>query len=178
MGTSKTFGLSLMLFASSALFSQDAESEKKKVHSARIHSGTVLAAEIILDGAHNPEGMAALAESLDAIVAGRRLVAVVSILDDKDAASMLGRLLPACDALVLTSSQNPRALPPPTLQSLARQLDGPPSELVRAPGAALARGRELAGPEGVVLATGSIYLVADLLRLAAGDSGRGRVSRL
>ena len=29
---------------------------------------------------------------------------------------------PLCDALVLTSSQNPRALPPPTLQSLARQL--------------------------------------------------------
>jgi len=132
----------------------------------------------LLDGAHNPEGMAALAESLDEIVAGRRLVAVVSILDDKDAASMLGRLLPACDALVLTSSQNPRALPPPTLQSLARQLDGPPSELVRAPGAALARGRELAGPDGVVLATGSIFLVADLMRLAAGDSGRGRVSRL
>jgi len=53
------------------------------------------------------------------------LVAVVSILDDKDAAGMLARLMPICDALVFTSSQNPRALPPPTLQSLARQLHGP-----------------------------------------------------
>jgi dihydrofolate synthase/folylpolyglutamate synthase len=54
-------------------------------------------------------------------------------------------------------------LPPPTLQSLARQLHGPPSEVVPDPRAALARARELAGPTGVVIATGSIYLIADLL---------------
>ncbi len=42
----------------------------------------------------------------------------------------------------------------------------PPSEIVRDPRVALARGRELAGAGGLVLATGSIYLVADLLRPA------------
>ena len=63
---------------------------------------------------------------------------------------MLAKLLPTCDALVFTSSQNPRALPPPTLQSLSRQLHGPPSEIVRDPRAALTRARELAGPGGVV----------------------------
>jgi dihydrofolate synthase/folylpolyglutamate synthase len=120
----------------------------------------------LLDGAHNPDGIAALAESLPEIAAGRRTVAVVSILDDKDAARMLATLLPACHAVVLTSSQNPRALPPPTLESLTRQLGGPPAELVPDPRAALARGRALAGREGVVVATGSIYLVADLLRKA------------
>jgi dihydrofolate synthase / folylpolyglutamate synthase len=119
----------------------------------------------LLDGAHNPDGMAALAESLQEVfaVGQDRIVSVVSILDDKDAAGMLGLLLPVCDALVLTSSQNPRALPPPTLQSLARQLGGPPSELVRHSRAAVERARELAGPSGMVIATGSIYLVADLL---------------
>ena len=124
----------------------------------------------LLDGAHNPDAMLALAESLPEIVGGHdRLVAVVSILDDKDAAAMLAVLLPACDAIVLTSSQNPRALPPPTLQSLARQLGGPPSVLVRDPRAAVARARELAGPGGVVLATGSLYLVADLLTPVRGE---------
>jgi dihydrofolate synthase / folylpolyglutamate synthase len=118
----------------------------------------------LLDGAHNPHGIAALAESLPDIAVGRRTVAVVSILDDKDAAGMLATLLPACQAVVLTSSQNPRALPPPTLQSLTRQLGGPPAELVRDPRAALERARALAGTDGVVVATGSIYLVADLLR--------------
>ncbi len=130
----------------------------------------------VLDGAHNPDGMEALAESLrEPFAAGHDpVVAVVSILDDKDAAGMLGALLPAIDALILTSSQNPRALPPPTLQSLARQLDGPASELVRDPHQALARARELAGPSGLVIATGSIYLVADLLAPA----GHRRASML
>jgi dihydrofolate synthase / folylpolyglutamate synthase len=129
----------------------------------------------LLDGAHNPEGMAALAESLPEIIAGRdNVVAVVSILDDKDAAGMLASLMRHCHALVFTSSHNPRALPPPTLQSLARQLHGPPAEVVRDPEAAVRRARELAGADGVVLATGSIYLVADLVAPA----GRGRASTL
>jgi dihydrofolate synthase/folylpolyglutamate synthase len=130
----------------------------------------------LLDGAHNPEGMAALAEALDEPFAAghERVVAVVSVLDDKDAAAMLGRLMPMCDALVLTASHNPRALPPPTLKSLAEQLSGPPAEVIREPRAALTRARELAGPRGLVVATGSIYLVADLLRPA----GAGRASML
>lgn len=134
----------------------------------------------LLDGAHNPEGVAALAEALPEVIGERRpVIAVLSILDDKDAAGMLAALLPSCDALVLTSSQNPRALPPPTIQSLARQLGGPPAEVVRDPRAALARARELAGRSridlgGAVLATGSIYLIADLLRPASA----GRASML
>ena len=54
------------------------------------------------------------------------------------------------------------------------QLDGPPSEIVRDPRAAVRRARELAGSEGVVLATGSIYLVADLVR----PESEGRASIL
>jgi len=130
----------------------------------------------LLDGAHNPDGFAALAEALaEPWAAGHdRVVAMISILDDKDAAGMLSQLLPLCDGLVLTATQNPRALPPPTLKSLAEQLGGPPSEVIRDPRTALARARELAGPNGLVVATGSIYLVADLLRPA----GAGRASML
>jgi dihydrofolate synthase/folylpolyglutamate synthase len=119
----------------------------------------------LLDGAHNPEGVQALVESLaEPFASGRTpLVALVSILDDKDAAGMLSALLPVCNALIFTSSHNPRALPPPTLQSLAHQLGGPETQIVRDPRGALERARELAGPNGTVLATGSIYLVSDLL---------------
>jgi dihydrofolate synthase / folylpolyglutamate synthase len=124
----------------------------------------------VVDGAHNPDGIAALVESLPELPgASERLVAVVSILEDKDAAGMLAALLPSCSALVITSSRNPRALPPPTIASLTRQLGGPPAEVVDSPQGALARARELAGPGGVVLATGSIYLIADLLRPAGQD---------
>ena len=81
----------------------------------------------LLDGAHNPDGMAALAESLPEMVAGHdRIVAVVSILDDKDAAGMLALLMPNCDALVLTSSQNPARIAATHPAVPGRQLRGPP----------------------------------------------------
>jgi len=122
----------------------------------------------VYDGAHNPAGAHALAESLDDVLGERRpRVAAIGVLEDKDAAGMLRELLPGVDTAVFTRSQNPRSLSPATLASLAEQLDGPPTEIVAEPRAALERARELAGPGGAVLATGSIYLIADLMREAA-----------
>ena len=117
----------------------------------------------VIDGAHNAAGMAALAASLRAFAGGRRIVACVSVLDDKDAATMLRALLPVCSAAVFTHASNPRAYSPATLASLADQLGFADALLEPDPHAALRRARELAGPDGAVLATGSIYLVADLL---------------
>jgi len=113
---------------------------------------------VMLDGAHNPSGAAALAAALPQ----RPFVAVVSILDDKDAAAMLRALLPRCTTFVCTAAPSPRALSPATLASLVAQL-GAAAEIVPEPHAALARAREIAGPDGAVVATGSIYLIADLV---------------
>jgi dihydrofolate synthase/folylpolyglutamate synthase len=118
--------------------------------------------------------MAALAQALPAFLAGRPLVAVLSILDDKDAASMLAELLPLCDQVVFCRIANPRALSPGTLGSLARQVGGTGGfgiHTERDIHAAVELARELAGSEGVVLATGSIYLLADLLRPAGAGPG-------
>jgi dihydrofolate synthase / folylpolyglutamate synthase len=125
--------------------------------------------ETVIDGAHNPAGMRALAESLPEWLDGRELVTVVSILDDKDAAAMLQALIPYTTHLVCTTNANPRALPPATLQSLARQLGFEAVSAERDPRAALAVARAMAShppTDGAVLATGSIYLIADLLRPA------------
>jgi dihydrofolate synthase/folylpolyglutamate synthase len=119
----------------------------------------------VYDGAHNPSGAAALAASLDGLLGDRRpRVAVVSVLEDKDAAGMLEALLPGFDRVVFTRCANPRALSPATLESLAAKLGCPPSETVSDPHLALERGASLAGPDGAVVATGSIYLIADLVR--------------
>jgi dihydrofolate synthase / folylpolyglutamate synthase len=128
----------------------------------------------VIDGAHNAAGMAALAQALRSFAGGRRVVACVSILDDKDAAAMLRELLPLCAEVVLTQSANPRALPAATLESLAGQLGGPPARTLPDPRRALAAAREAAGPDGVAVATGSIYLIADLLR-PEGARGRSRL---
>src|SRR4029079_1620084 len=119
----------------------------------------------LFDGAHNPSGANALAASLPDVFGSRRpRVAVVGVLEDKDAAGMLESLLPHLDRVVFTRPVNPRSLSPATLVTLAEKLSGPPAETVASPHAALARARELAGPGGAVLATGSIYLIADLVR--------------
>jgi dihydrofolate synthase/folylpolyglutamate synthase len=91
-------------------------------------------------------------------------VAVIGVLEDKDAAAMLAELLPHVDRAVYTRSQNPRSLSPATLASLAEKLGGPPAETVADPRAAVDHARDLAGPDGAVVAAGSIYLVADLVR--------------
>jgi dihydrofolate synthase / folylpolyglutamate synthase len=122
----------------------------------------------VYDGAHNPAGAHVLAESLGELLGGRRpRVAVIAVLEDKDAAGMLAELLPQFDRLIFTRSQNPRSLSPATLASLAEKLDGPPAEIVADPLQAVERARELAGRAGAVLATGSIYLIADLVREGA-----------
>jgi dihydrofolate synthase / folylpolyglutamate synthase len=118
----------------------------------------------LYDGAHNPSGVAALAAALPDVLDGRRPVVVVSVLDDKDAAGMLRALLPGSAGAVFTRSANPRALSPATLASLAGQLGATgPLEIEPDPARAVERARALAGPGGAVVATGSIYLVADLL---------------
>ena len=129
----------------------------------------------LFDGAHNPSGAHALAASLPDVFGSRRpRVAVVGVLDDKDAAGMLETLLPQLDRVVFTRPGNPRALSPATLVTLAEKLGSASVETVAGPQAALARARELAGPNGAVLATGSIYLIADLVR----DDADARASTL
>ena len=129
----------------------------------------------IHDGAHNPAGAEALAEALPgAIGESRPLVAVVSILEDKDAAGMLRALLPLADVLVFTRCSNPRSLSPATLETLAAKLGAGDAEIVADPREAVDRARQVAGPRGAVVVTGSIYLIADLVR----QDGQARASSL
>ncbi len=76
----------------------------------------------VLDGAHNPDAARALAASLPALLDGRPLALVLGVLEDKDAVGMLAALLPLCERAWFTAPPSARALPPATLQSLARQL--------------------------------------------------------
>jgi dihydrofolate synthase/folylpolyglutamate synthase len=83
---------------------------------------------------------------------------------------MLAALLPLCARVICTAPSGPRALSPATLASLAGQLGlGPPAEVEPDPRRALAAARSR--PGGVVLATGSLHLIADLLRPAAAGPG-------
>ena len=111
----------------------------------------------IWDGAHNLAGVGYLLPRLPV----RPFTIVASILADKDAEAMLAALSAAGQTFVATQSSNARALPAEALAGLAQERFSS-VEAVPEPKAALARARELAGPDGAVLVTGSLYLLADL----------------
>ena len=118
----------------------------------------------VLDGAHNPDAMMALVESLPEVLLGRPTAVVLGVLEDKDAAGMLGVLLGVCERAWFTAPPSSRALSPATLQSLARQLGFDAVACEPRPWRALAQARRWAGERGgAVLVTGSVYLVGDLL---------------
>lgn len=74
---------------------------------------------VLVDGAHNPAGTAALVEALQESYAFTKLVGVVGILGDKDAAAMLAALEPVLDVVVLTEVSSPRAAGADALAAVA-----------------------------------------------------------
>jgi folylpolyglutamate synthase/dihydropteroate synthase len=83
---------------------------------------------------------------------------------------MLAALSPIMHSVVFTRTSNPRALSPATLVHHA----GGEALTVAEPRAAVEKAKELAGPGGAVLVTGSIYLIADLVR----EPGQARASMI
>lgn len=116
---------------------------------------------IVLDGAHNPAGVEAMAGSLRAIVGRRRTVAVVSILGDKDAGAMLSPLAGVCETVIATRSSHPRAAAPQVIGHLAA-IAGMTALIVEDPVDAVRQACEMAGARGAVLVCGSLYLLADV----------------
>jgi dihydrofolate synthase/folylpolyglutamate synthase len=126
----------------------------------------------IRDGAHNLDGIGWLLPR----VPDRRYVIVASILGDKDVDGMLAALSALGDTLVATRSSNTRALPAAELARLGSRWFTR-TEQEPDPAAALAAAHAIAGPQGAVLVTGSLYLLADLAAHGEGvPSSTGRDS--
>jgi dihydrofolate synthase / folylpolyglutamate synthase len=143
---------------------------------------------VLLDAAHNPDGAKALAEALPEIAGDRPVIAVLAILADKDARTMIEALSPAltralCSQLPIPAADGPKTGRIGPFSAHRRGFSA--DELVRVCSdagltteaepsfeAAIARGRELAlEAGGMLLVTGSHYALAparaalDLLRL-------------
>ena len=128
---------------------------------------------VILDGAHNPAGAAALASALEEEFDFDRLVAVVAVLDDKDVAGLIEALEPVVSSVVATTNGSPRALPADALADVARDVLG--DQRVEVAGRlddaieAAVTAAEV-GPlgGGGVLVTGSIVTVGEARQLLVG----------
>ncbi|WP_067497107.1 folylpolyglutamate synthase/dihydrofolate synthase family protein [Actinoplanes sp. TFC3] len=79
---------------------------------------------ILLDGAHNPHGMAATVNALEEEFAFRHLVAVVAVLGDKDVSGLLELMEPLVARLVVTQNSSPRSMPVTELAQIASDIFG------------------------------------------------------
>jgi dihydrofolate synthase/folylpolyglutamate synthase len=79
---------------------------------------------VIVDAAHNPHGMAATVDAVTDAFAFTHLVAVVAVMADKDARTMLEVIEPAVASVVVTQTGSPRAMPVDELRALAEEVLG------------------------------------------------------
>jgi dihydrofolate synthase/folylpolyglutamate synthase len=113
---------------------------------------------VVLDGAHNPVGAAALAAALPALYPGRPVELVFGALADKDHAGMLEALAPAVRAVHLVSPGSPRGRDPATYEPVAGRL-GRPVHAHSGVAEAIACARAAAADGAIACVAGSLYLV-------------------
>jgi dihydrofolate synthase/folylpolyglutamate synthase len=120
--------------------------------------------DLLLDGAHNRASVERLAEGLARHFAGRRLGVVFAAAADKDLGGMMAALvdrLPAAP-VVFTKAASPRAAEPADLAALYAKAGGRGAETAATPAQAIALAARRAGPQALVVVTGSLYLVGQI----------------
>ncbi|MFZ0214394.1 MAG: bifunctional folylpolyglutamate synthase/dihydrofolate synthase, partial [Candidatus Dormiibacterota bacterium] len=118
--------------------------------------------QLLLDGGHNPAALRLLIPDVRELAAGRPVALVFAVKVDKELPPMLEelrRLEPIGVVMTAAASAGGRALSPAELVGAW----GPGAEALLPAERAVVRARELAGPDGLVLACGSLYLVGELL---------------
>jgi dihydrofolate synthase/folylpolyglutamate synthase len=121
---------------------------------------------ILIDGAHNPAGISSLCAALKEEFCYRRLTVIFGVLDDKDYKTMLRKLLPLADSLILTRPESERCLAPAELLPVARQFHRH-VVIIEKPEEALLRALAAAAPEDLICVTGSLYLMGAAKRFVA-----------
>ena len=124
--------------------------------------------DILLDGGHNPAGLAAIGADVRRLTGARPLTIVFGMMKDKDIPAAFAELRAMHPARVIfTAAGSPRAERP---EWLARRW-GQPAEAVRPATAAVAAAIASTPPEGVVLVCGSLYVIGEVRPFLSGARG-------
>jgi dihydrofolate synthase/folylpolyglutamate synthase len=118
---------------------------------------------VILDGAHNPAGAAALAEAMRESFRWERLHLVLAVSANKDLAGICAPLAPLADEAYVARNESVRSADPADVADAL----GRPASRFGSVAEALAAARAAAAPRDVVLVTGSLFTVADAKRALA-----------
>jgi len=143
------------------------EGARRTVWPGRLEALPWRGGRVVLDGAHNPDGAAALVTALRELGVDR-LPLVFGAAADKDVAGLAAALSPLASRVILTRAVlSPRSASP---EALAAFFPGAPLELADSPAAAL----DLLPPGGLALVCGSLYLIGEVRPLLLGEPGEGR----
>lgn len=115
---------------------------------------------LVVDGAHNPAGAAALRQTLADVFPGARLHLILGLSRGKDAAGIVAPLVPGAAHVIATRSSHPRALPADEVARAAQPRAAARVEVVADPREALDVAMALAEPGDVILGSGSIFVAA------------------
>ena len=122
---------------------------------------------VILDGAHNPDGARAAAATLGDFSVDGETILVVGMSAERDPVEMLTALgAPAARLVVATAAATPRAMAAEDVAAAARTV-GVEAVVVPEVGEAVRRAIGRAGPNDVVLVTGSLYIAGEARRAQA-----------
>jgi len=120
--------------------------------------------ETIADVAHNPAGAWALRSALSERYEDRRLFFVFGAMRDKAISEITEILFPLAEKVIATRPENPRSASPEEIREAAVRT-GTEIEAVEDVASALERAKTLAGSDGLMVITGSIYLVGEVMGL-------------
>ena len=129
----------------------------------QIISATKDRPELVLDVAHNPAGAWALRSALSERCHDRPKTIIFGAMRDKAVGEMAEILFPVSENVIATQAENPRSANPEEIREAARRTGADVETAENVP-AAIARARSLGGPDGVVVITGSIYIVGEAMR--------------
>jgi dihydrofolate synthase/folylpolyglutamate synthase len=126
---------------------------------------------LLLDGAHNPAGAKTLAVSLKSEFSDKPLVGLLAVLSDKDVKGVVTELSGCFQDVVVTASSSTRSMEIDHLEAIAMKHSGANTEAVSGVPNALDRARKMAREiDGMVVVTGSISLVGDVLQILQEES--------
>jgi len=138
---------------------------------------------ILIDGAHNPEGMEALAAALREVYRFDKLNAMIAMMPNKNHESALRHILPMVNLLVITEPDFHKKMKAEDLAEIVsrvREKTGRPNRVIVEPDwkkalDKLTEAEDAASPGTLHLVTGTLYLIADvrswLLRGSISEKG-------
>ena len=116
---------------------------------------------VVIDGAHNIQGVQSLANSIKTLLSGCEITLLIGMLQDKEIDKFLETLLPFVKRIVVTKPDNPRAMSSKTLEQKVAKYNKEvySNESIAE---AMRKAIEITGEDEAIVCAGSLYMIGEV----------------